>query len=84
LSSYFIGGWNIFCVPLGPRILILKSIGRKIILNSHWLLKDEGAIDWGEGFRNLKGSRGTNSRKVREAYQGKGSILCGKREKGRE
>jgi hypothetical protein len=34
-----------FCVSLGPRILILKSIGRQIILNSRWLLKDEEAID---------------------------------------
>jgi len=35
----------IFCVSLGPRILILKSIGRQIILNFHCLLKDEGAIN---------------------------------------
>jgi len=34
-----------FCVSLGPRILILKSIRRQIILNSRWLLKDEEAID---------------------------------------
>jgi hypothetical protein len=34
-----------FYVSLGPRILILKSIGQQIILNSHWLLKDEEAID---------------------------------------
>jgi len=34
-----------FCVSLGPKILILKSIGRQIILNSRWLLKDEEAID---------------------------------------
>jgi hypothetical protein len=64
-----------FCVSLGPRILILKSIRGKIILNSHWLLKDEEAIDWREGFRNLKGSRGTSSRKVKEAYQGRG-VCC--------
>jgi hypothetical protein len=31
-----------FCVSLGPRILILKSIEGQIILNSHWLLNDEG------------------------------------------
>jgi hypothetical protein len=61
---------------LGPKILILKYIGGQIILNSHWLLKDEEAIDWREGFRSLKGSRGTNSKKVREAYQGKMNILC--------
>jgi hypothetical protein len=33
------------CVSSGPRIFILKSIRRQIILNSHWLLKDEEAID---------------------------------------
>jgi hypothetical protein len=73
-----------FCVSLGPRILILKSIGGKIILNSHWLLKDEEAIDWREGFRSLKGSWGTSSRKIKEAYQGEKRMLCGGKEKGGE
>ncbi len=72
------------CVSLGPKILILKSIGGQIIFNSHWLLKDEEAIDWKEGFWSLKGSRGTSSRKVKEAYQGKRSMLCGGKEKGGE
>jgi hypothetical protein len=40
-----------FCVSLGPKIIILKSIGGKI--NSPWLLKDEEAIDWRKGFRNF-------------------------------
>jgi hypothetical protein len=56
-----------FCVSLGPRILILKSIRGQIILNSHWLLKDEEAIDWREGFRSLKGSKGTSSRRFTKA-----------------
>jgi hypothetical protein len=73
-----------FCVSLGPRILILKSIGGQIILNSHWLLKDEEAIDWREGFRSLKGSRGTVQGKVKEAYQGERSMLWGGKEKGGE
>ncbi len=73
-----------FCVSLGLKILILKSIRGQIILNSHWLLKDEEAIDWREGFWSLKGSRGTNSRKVKEAYQGERSMLCGGKEKGEE
>jgi hypothetical protein len=47
-------------------------------------LKDEEAIDWREGFRNLKGSRGTSLRKVKEVYQGERSMLCGGKEKGRE
>ncbi len=41
-----------FCVSLGPRILILKSIRGQIILNFHWLLKDEEAIDWREVTRS--------------------------------
>jgi hypothetical protein len=57
-----------FYVSLGPRIFILKSIRGQIILNSHWLLKDEEAFDWKEGFRSLKGSRGTRSRKGSEVY----------------
>jgi hypothetical protein len=39
-----IGGWNLFCVSLGIKKFILKSIGWKIILNSHWFLKDEEAF----------------------------------------
>ncbi len=58
-----IRGWNIFCVSLGPRILILKSIGGQFILNSHWLLKDEEAIDWRGGFRSFHWTRGISSRK---------------------
>jgi hypothetical protein len=37
-------------ISLGPRILILKSIGGHMILNFHWFLKDEEAIDWRGGF----------------------------------
>jgi hypothetical protein len=48
---------------LGPRILILKSIGGQIIINFHWFLKDEEAIDWREGFQNFHWIRGTSSRK---------------------
>ncbi len=73
-----------FGVSLGPGIFILKSIGGQIIFNSHWLLKDEEAIDWREGFWSLKGSRGTSSRKVKEAYQGEKSTLCWEKEKGRK
>jgi len=58
-----IGGWNFFCVSLGPIIFILKSIGGQIIFNSHWLLKDEEAIDWRGGFRSFHWARGTGSRK---------------------
>jgi hypothetical protein len=37
-------------ISLGPKILILKSIGGYIILNFHWFLKDEEVIDWRGGF----------------------------------
>ncbi len=73
-----------FCVSLGPKILILKSIGGQIIHNSHWLLKDEEAIDSREGFQNFHWSRGTNSRKVMEAYQGKKEYVVWWKEKGKE
>jgi hypothetical protein len=63
-----------FCVSLGPRILILKSIGGQIILNSRWLLKDEEAIDWRGGFRSFHWARGTSSRK------GHGGLSRNKRE----
>jgi hypothetical protein len=52
-----------FCVSLGPRILLLKSIGGQIILNFCWLLKDEEAIDWRGGFRSFHWARGISSRK---------------------
>jgi hypothetical protein len=58
-------------VSLGPRILILKSIRRQIIHNSHWLLKDEEAIDRREGFQSFHWSRETSLRKVMEVYQGR-------------
>jgi len=48
---------------LGLRILILKSIGGQIILNSCWLLKDEEAIDWKGGFRSFHWAKGISSRK---------------------
>jgi hypothetical protein len=43
----FLFDWRMefFYVSLGPRIFILKSIGGQIILNFHWLLKDEEGID---------------------------------------
>jgi hypothetical protein len=48
-----IRGWNPLSVSLGTRILILNSIGRQIILDSHWFLKDEKAMDWRERFPQL-------------------------------
>jgi hypothetical protein len=61
-----------FCVSLGPRIFILKSIRRQIILNSRWLLKDEEAIDWRGGFRSFHWEGEQAQGKVMEAYQGRG------------
>jgi hypothetical protein len=77
---------------LGPRILILKSIGRQINFNSRWLLKDEEAIDWRRRFRSFHWARGTNSRKVMETdallsslldpLEGLGMLNCEKLELG--
>ncbi len=74
-----------FCVSLGPRILILKSIGGQIILNFHWLLKDEEAIDWMGGFWSFHWTRGTSSRKCHGDLSRERGISCvggrGKEEK---
>jgi hypothetical protein len=46
-------------------------------------LKDKEAIDWSKGFRNSHWTRGTNSRKVMEAYQGRGYLVyVGKKKRG--
>jgi hypothetical protein len=36
---------------LGIRIFILNSIREKIILDYHWFIKDEEAIDWRKDFQ---------------------------------
>ncbi len=54
---------------LGIRILILISIGEKVILDSHWFMKDEGAIDWEEGFPTSIGQGEQSQGGVLEAYQ---------------
>jgi hypothetical protein len=64
-----IGKWNLPHVSLGRRIFILNSIGEKIILDFHWFMKYEGAIDWREGFPNFYWTRRTSSRR------GHGSLL---------
>jgi hypothetical protein len=61
---------------LGIRILILNSIREKIILDSHWFIKDEKTIDWKEGFPNFHGTRRTSSRRGHGGLpKGEGSIL---------
>jgi len=71
-----IGEWNLPCVSLGIRILILNSIGEKIILNFHWFMKDEETIDWREGFPNFYWIRRTSSRRGHGGLlKGEGSIL---------
>jgi hypothetical protein len=56
----------------------------KIILDSHWFMKDEGAIDWREGFPNFHWTRRASSRGVLEVYQGgrRISYVLGKKEEG--
>ncbi len=66
-----IRGWNLLRVSLGIRILILKSIGGQIILNSHWFLKDEEAMDWREGFPQLPLDKITSLRKGLEKLREK-------------
>ncbi len=45
-------------------------------------MKDEGAIDWREGFRNFHWTRGTSSRKGHGRLPKEKKISCvGKREK---
>jgi hypothetical protein len=55
--------WNLISVSLGIRIFILNSIGEKIILDLHWFMKDEEAIDWSEGFQYFHWTRGPSSRR---------------------
>ncbi len=69
LSSNLIGEWNLLSVSLNIRTFILNSIGEKIILDSHWFMKDEEAIDWREGFQYFHWTRGTSSRR------GQGGLL---------
>jgi len=65
-------GIYFFCVSLGLRILILKSIGGQIILNSCWLLKMRRPLIGGEDFEASIGQGEQAQGKVMEAYQGKG------------
>jgi hypothetical protein len=58
-----IGKWNLLSVSLGIKIFILNSIGEKIILDSHWFMKDDEAIDWREGFQYFHWTRGISLRK---------------------
>jgi hypothetical protein len=71
-----IGEWNLPHVSLGIRIFILIFIGEKIVPNSHWFMKDEGAIDWREGFPNFHWTRRASSKKVKGVYQGGRGRSC--------
>ncbi len=76
LSSYLIGEWNLLSVSLGIKILILNSIGEKIILDSHWFMKDEEAIDWRERFPNFNWTRRTSSRRGHGRLTKRGMVSC--------
>jgi hypothetical protein len=68
--------WNFPHVSLGIRILILNYIGEKIIIDSHWFMKDEKTIDWKEGFPNFHWTRRTSSKRGHGGLlKGEGSIL---------
>jgi hypothetical protein len=62
-----IGGWNISYVSLGPRILILISIGWPFILKFSLALKDEEAIDWCKRISKLSLDKGN---KLKEGHEG--------------
>jgi hypothetical protein len=70
-----IGGWNIYCVSLGPRILILISIGWQYILKIYWPLKDEEAIDWCKRILKLSLDKG-NKLKEGHGSSPRKRILC--------
>jgi hypothetical protein len=77
--------WNLPRVSLGIMILILISIRKKIILDSHWCMKDEGPIDWKEGFPNFHWTRRTSLRRGLGGLPRKErSILCFGEGKGGE
>ncbi len=71
-----IGEWNLPRVSLGIRILILISIGEKTILDFHWFMNDEGAIDWREGFPTSIGQGEQSQGGVLEAYRRERGVSC--------
>jgi len=62
-----IGGWNISCVSLGPRILILISIGWPFILKLSLALEGWKAIDWCKRISKLSLDKGN---KLKEGHGG--------------
>ncbi len=71
-----------FLCLIGPKNSHPKLNWMAIYSHSHWLQKDEEAIDQSKGFRSFHWTRETNSRKVMEAYQEKGFFgVWGKRKK---
>jgi hypothetical protein len=62
---------------LGIRIFILNSIKEKIIIDFHWFMNDEEAVDWREGFPNFHWTRKTSSRRGHGRLTKRGDhILC--------
>ncbi len=61
-------------------------IGEKIIFDSHWFIKDEGAIDWEERFPTSIGQGEQSQGGVLEAYQGREGYLvfCGRKRRERK
>jgi hypothetical protein len=57
---------------------MLNSIGEKIILDSHWFMKDEEAIDWREkNFKLLLHKENKFKEGSWEAYQkGEWYLMC--------
>jgi hypothetical protein len=60
----------------------------KIIIDYHWFMNDEKAIDWKEGFQDFHWTRRTRSRKGDgrwarrpHTYQGGSYVFLGRRRK---
>ncbi len=77
ISSNLIREWNLLNVSLGIRILILNFIGEKIILDFHWFMKDEEAIDWREEFQYFHWTKGTSSRRGQGGLPRRRSLYVG-------
>ncbi len=80
-----IGGWNISCASLGPRILILISIGWQFILKFSLALKDEEAIDWCKRISKLSLDKGNKLKECHGGLPKRGLLgVCEKKKKKKE
>ncbi len=72
-----------FLCLIGPKNSHPKFNWMAIYSQFSLALEDEEAIDWSKGFASFHWTRGTSSRKVIEAYQGRGFFSVYGKEKKR-